>query len=144
MCFTISHIDYFFIAFWLFDDFKLIVYVHHFIHIWVIDEDNYSDMYVGKNKQKLSTDKDIFWFQDTILIMLYDHNAHLLSSPVCHSCWADITGTWQNIFTGALWRQSPLEVCDLNRFLGILVTKTMIINFIQKCRDFCKLRLHFL
>jgi hypothetical protein len=87
---------------------------------------------------------DIFWYQGTILIMLYDHNTHLLSSPVCQSCWADITGTWQNIFTGVLWRQSPLGVCDLKRFLGIMFTKTIIMNFIQKCGDFCKLRLHFL
>ena len=47
LCALITQMNYLFIA--LFDDFKLniiivIVYVHHFTHIWVIDEDNYSNI----------------------------------------------------------------------------------------------------
>jgi len=55
VCALITLMNYLFIA--LFDDFKLniiivIVYVQHVIHFWVIDEDNYSNIIIGKNKQK--------------------------------------------------------------------------------------------
>jgi hypothetical protein len=47
LCTLIAHIDYF-LKFYLMISISLlafvIVYVHHFTHIWVIDEDNYSNM----------------------------------------------------------------------------------------------------
>jgi hypothetical protein len=53
----------------LFDDFNLIISIFHCLC-------------------PSSTDNDIFWIQD--IIILYDHNTYFLSSPVCQACLIDL------------------------------------------------------
>ena len=66
-------------------------YTYRLLFIALFDDFNrrsYSQKHIGKNKQKKSTDNDIFWIQD--IIILYDHNTYFLSSPVCQSCLIDL------------------------------------------------------
>jgi hypothetical protein len=53
LCALITHIDYF-VSLYLMISISLlafvIVYLHHFIHIWVVDEDNHSNIQVKTNK----------------------------------------------------------------------------------------------
>ena len=86
-----------------------IVYVHHFIYIWVIDENNYSNILV-KNKQKWSIDNDIFWIQD--IIILYDHNTYFLSSPVCQTCLFDLYRKMTDQFRPELFDDSVYSIFE--------------------------------
>ena len=68
----------------------LITHIDYFLQLYLmisIDEVTHRNIQVKTNKKK-STDNDIFWIQD--IIILYDHNTYFLSSPVCQSCLIDL------------------------------------------------------